>query len=373
MSSTRINVRFVGLSEQGWASTMLAPAMLKLADKYALKAVSTRSLESAQASAAKQAGLTGAAIKAYHGDTAHIAHDPDVDLIAVSVKAPDHKMAALPVIEAGKDLFIEWSAGATVEETTELANAARVKGVRTMVGLQGRQMPVIKKIKEIIDSGTIGKILSTNIVSLVPRKLKYWGPRVEEGRSYITTVSSGASMLDLAVGHQMDCMQYVLGDFASISASTSIMYPTITLVDAEDNPTGRTLQAETPDHIVCSATLKSSALVSIIWRGGQTFSPGRRQFLWEIDGEKGCIRLKGGKLVSSTLLNADSPKVYLNGELMEIPGTAEGPMGGLTSAWAEFAKGSAGQYPTLDDAVKIRRLLDAISRSAKEGRRIELE
>ncbi|KAF8884974.1 hypothetical protein BD779DRAFT_1534750 [Infundibulicybe gibba] len=220
-------------------------------------------------------------------------------------------------------------------------------------------MPVIQKVKEIVDSGTIGKILSTNIVSTLPAQT--WGPQVTESMSYIAAASSACLTL---LRPPMDCVQHVLGDFASISASTSIMYPTITIVGAEGSLTGKTLQAETPDHIVCAATLESGALASMIWR--------RRRFLWEIDGEKGCIRLEGDELTSS-ILSISNPNIYLNGELMNVPGTAEGPMRGLTSAWTEFAKGDAGRYPTLDDAVKLRRLLDVISRSAKEGRRIEVE
>ena len=32
---------------------------------------------------------------------------PEVELVPVPVKAPDHKAALLPEIEAGKDIFIE--------------------------------------------------------------------------------------------------------------------------------------------------------------------------------------------------------------------------------------------------------------------------
>jgi predicted dehydrogenase len=144
-----IPVGFIGLSKTGWASSTLAPAMFQHKDKYTLKAVSTTSLESASASAAKYTGDLGYPVKAYHGDTSQIAGDPDVGLVVVAVKAPQHRAAVLPAIEAGKDVFIEWPAGANVKQTTEIADAAHRKGIRAIVGLQGRHSPVFTKVSQV--------------------------------------------------------------------------------------------------------------------------------------------------------------------------------------------------------------------------------
>jgi predicted dehydrogenase len=118
-----------------------------LSSSYTLTAVSTTSEASASASAKKYSELVGHTVKPFHGDTSHIANDPDVDLVVVSVKTPQHHAAILPAIEAGKDVFVEWPAGVGLQGTSVMAEAARKKGVRTMVGLQGRQAPVVKKVK----------------------------------------------------------------------------------------------------------------------------------------------------------------------------------------------------------------------------------
>ena len=141
-----IKTGFVGLSSKGWASGALGQSLMK-SPKYSLVAVSTTSPESAQASAETQSKVVGHAVKAYHGSTKDIANDPDVEFVAVSVKAPLHKEALLPVIEAGKDFFIEWPAGKSLEETTEIARLAKEKGLKTIVGLQGRQSPFVKKVR----------------------------------------------------------------------------------------------------------------------------------------------------------------------------------------------------------------------------------
>jgi predicted dehydrogenase len=62
----------------------------------------------------------------------------------------------------------------------------------------------------------------------------------------------------------------------------------------------------------------------------------------------------------------------LNGKLVQEP--EEGEMvETITTAWTEFAKDDLGDYPTLDDAVKLHRLLEAIMQSAIEGRRVYVQ
>jgi predicted dehydrogenase len=368
--SSPIKVGFVGLSSTGWASIALAPALLQpgLSSSFTLTAVSTSSAASASASAKKYSDQVGHPVKPYHGDTSQIANDPDVDLVAVAIKAPLHKAALLPAIEAGKDVFVEWPAGVGLRESIEIAEAAEKKGIKTMVGLQGRHSPVVKKAKEIIDSGKIGKILSSSIIALAPRELFVWGPQIKDSSSYTADSTRGATMLDIAIGHQMDVFTHVLGDFASVSATTAIQYQTATLFDAEYKPTGKTVPISAPNQVAFTGLLKSGAVSSNIWRGGLPSTQGRKHFLWEIDGEEGSIRLEGDQ-VASAFVNVRDPVLYLNGELVEVENTS-GPADNLAAAWAAFAKG--GDYATMEDAVRNHRLLDAITRSAEEGKTISL-
>ncbi|KAH8832028.1 hypothetical protein DL96DRAFT_1451655, partial [Flagelloscypha sp. PMI_526] len=74
---------------------------------------------------------------AHYGDTSLIAQDLDLDLIAVSVGSHLHFKAVTPALKVGKNVFVEWPAGANLKETEALAALAKVKGVRTLVGLQG--------------------------------------------------------------------------------------------------------------------------------------------------------------------------------------------------------------------------------------------
>ncbi|KAF8953634.1 NAD-binding Rossmann fold oxidoreductase [Flammula alnicola] len=369
--SSPIKVGFIGLSAKGWASSALAPSLLQpsLQGKYDLVAVSTTSEASAKASAEKYGVQVGHQVKAYHGDSSHIAGDPNVDLVVVSVKAPLHKQVVLPVIAAKKDFFIEWPAGANLKETLEIAEAAKTHGVKSFVGLQGRISPIMKKVKELIDSGAIGTVRSSTFIGLGQREHNVWPPVVSAGNAYLMDKKNGATVLSIAVGHQLDTSTFVLGDFSNINATATTIYPIATIVDTDGKPTGETLPATIPDHYSISGVLKSGALATIVWRTGYPSTKGRRTMLWEIDGEEGSIRLESDSLA---YINTHNPTLYLNGEVVEVEGAETEVIGIVGAAWESYANGEKGQYATIDDAVKNQRLLDAVNRSLAEGKTIVL-
>jgi predicted dehydrogenase len=54
--------------------------------------------------------------------------------------------------------------GKDLVKAQEMEEIAKSKGVRTVVGLQAWQSPFVSKIKEIVESGQTGKVLSTTFI-----------------------------------------------------------------------------------------------------------------------------------------------------------------------------------------------------------------
>ena len=87
--SSKIRVGIVGLSRQrGFASIAHIPALRALSD-FDIAAVCTTRQESAEA-AAQHFGIPLA-----FSNPEDLARHPDVDLVTVSVKVPDHSLARL--------------------------------------------------------------------------------------------------------------------------------------------------------------------------------------------------------------------------------------------------------------------------------------
>jgi predicted dehydrogenase len=173
----------------------------------------------------------------------------------------------------------------------------------------------------------------------------------------------GATLLDIAGGHMLDILQYLLGRFRVISATTSSLFPTVTITE-----TGEVVKKTGEDHIALSGILDSDVVATISFRTGYPPVEGER-FLWEIQGTEGLIRMTDEPGGTSWINQAD-PRIYLNGEQVRYEkGDLET---NISNGWKEFAKGYDGAYATLEDAVRLHKLIDAIRTSAKEGRRVDI-
>ena len=85
--------------------------------------------------------------------------DPSIHAVAIATPVHTHHRLAKASLLAGKHTFIEKPMAASVKECEELVRIASDKGLRLMVGHTFLYSPAIRKIKEIVDSGGIGKLL----------------------------------------------------------------------------------------------------------------------------------------------------------------------------------------------------------------------
>jgi predicted dehydrogenase len=97
-----------------------------------------------------------------------IANDANVDLVVSNIRVDKHAASVRPAILAGKDVFVEWPLEANAQKSRELRDLAREKGVRTVVGLQGRYDALARKIKALLDSGRIGQVTSADFSAIAP-------------------------------------------------------------------------------------------------------------------------------------------------------------------------------------------------------------
>src|SRR6266478_4385705 len=151
--SNKIRVGIVGASpNRGFASIAHIPALQALPD-FEISAVCTTRQDSADA-AAKRYGVPLAFC-----DAEKLAQHPDVDLVTVSVKVPDHYPTVMAAVDAGKHVYCEWPLGRNTDEAARMRDAANRKGIRHAVGLQGQVSPAVKYTKDLIAEGYVGRVL----------------------------------------------------------------------------------------------------------------------------------------------------------------------------------------------------------------------
>jgi predicted dehydrogenase len=121
---------------------------LRTSPNYQILALCNSSLDSTEA--AIKAHELPASTRAYSSPEELVA-DTDIDLVVISTRVDTHYGLAKTAVKAGKNTYVEWPLGSNAEQARELVALAREKGVRTVVGLQGRREPSILKAKEIIE------------------------------------------------------------------------------------------------------------------------------------------------------------------------------------------------------------------------------
>ncbi|KZV59912.1 NAD-binding Rossmann fold oxidoreductase [Peniophora sp. CONT] len=371
-----IRIGFVGLSKSGgWAALGLAPPLFSepLNSQYSLVALSTSSSTSASESAKHFSELASTTVRAYHGPTDAIAANDELDLVAVSVNPPSHRTAVLPLLEKGRNVYVEWPVGNTINETKEFVAKAQEKGVRTIVGLQGWQTPVVRRIREIIAEGKIGTVFNVTWIASKLSFPPYWTPFVMSSAEYLTDPDQGATLTNIWLGHNLSMITRALGPLASLSAVSTIGIPVIKVGESPMDPKAKSVQAKVPDQYAVSGTFESGALFSGSWRTIPIDTKNTTPTLvWLIEGSKGQLRVE---------TSADTPvggfphfvppvALFFNGEKIALE-EENAQFGGATGrAWVEYARGDEGEYPTFEDALLLRKHVEAVKRSMVEGIRV---
>src|SRR3954449_2716006 len=272
MPETTLGVGIVGVSPvRGWAATAHIPALRALPN-YEIRALSAHSAESARA-AGEAFGVS-----AVFSDHEQLVTQPDLDVVAVTVKVPHHRELVSAALAAGKAVYCEWPLGRDLADARAMATLAAEQGVRTVVGLQARQAPAIEFVQELLSDGYVGEVLSTTMVGLsVP------GGSVVQPNAYMLDKTNGANALTVAVGHSLDTLNYLLGEFADLSAVSALRRPLITIEE-----TGEQIVKTAADQVALIGTLTSGVTASIHIREAVAGGIG---FLWEINGTDGTLRI----------------------------------------------------------------------------------
>jgi len=360
-TSSKIRVGIVGANRQrGFASIAHIPALQALLE-FEITAVCTTRQDSADA-AARHFGVPLAFC-----DPEKLAHHPDVDLVTVSVKVPDHYRPVMAAIDAGKHVYCEWPLGRDTDEAMLMLEAAERRGIRHVVGLQGQMSPAINYLKDLIDDGYAGRVLTATMITCAPN----WGASID--RAYQADRANGANLLTITGGHTIDALCHCLGEFRELAAFVVSQRDRIPVQE-----TGEMVAKTSPDQVVVNGIVKDGAVVSFQVRGGMARGT---DFLFEIHGAEGDLvvtatsrtsmqrqelRVRGARGEGTALADLPVP-----GKYRWVPeGLTADSRYNVAQLYAKLGdciRDGKPASPGFDAAVARHRLLDAIVRASDTG------
>ncbi|KAL1964764.1 hypothetical protein VTN77DRAFT_6631 [Rasamsonia byssochlamydoides] len=293
-----IRVGLIGLSGAApenyegtsWAANAHLP-FLQASPHFEIVALLNSSVESAQA-AIRKYGLPSET-KAY-GDPNDLAADSTVDLVVASVRVDRHFLVVRPSIIAGKTVFVEWPLERNLQVAKEMAALAAKHKAKTIVGIQGAFSPLVRKMKEIVENGVLGQVLSSTLLGALTNA----GATESKNVRYLLDREVGGNVMSIHAGHTIEFFTAVLGEFKTFDSACTITLPTKDIVDrsAGNKVIVKAARNTVPDQVRFWGTVEpSNAAVTVLLHAGPGI-PGLPTCEWRIQGTKGWLRLTSAGL-----------------------------------------------------------------------------
>jgi len=377
LSGGRIGVAVIGF---GWMGKVHTQAYLRLPHHYpdllraSLMAVADEVPGRAE-DAAAQFGFATAT-----GDWRDVAADPRVG--AVSITAPNylHRQIGTAMAAAGKHLWIEKPVGLTSGDARAVAAAAAGAGVQGAVGYNYRHPPAVAAARELISSGAIGAVTHAGF-----RFFSDYAAHPQSALTWrFTRDRGGNGVLGDLASHAIDLARHLVGEISSVSADTAVFVPARAMpagaTTGHTRGTGAPAPVENDDYVSCLVRFASGARGVI--EACRVAVGEQNAYGFEIHGRSGALwwdfRRMGELVVCRGEDYQDQPACTMavgpsHGDFASFqPGAA------IAMSYDDLKVIEAGCFfrsiaegrsygPVLADAVQAAAVMDAVSRSAKEG------
>lgn len=217
---------------------------------------------------------------AYDDLAKFLAHKP-MELVAIGSPSGVHAEQAIAAVGRGLHVLVEKPVDINTERIDKLITAADRAGVKVGVFFQDRLKPDIVRLKQLVDSGTLGKPV------LASARVKWYRPPDYYGQSRwrgTWALDGGGALMNQGI-HTVDVMQWLMGPVVRLSARTAT----------------RLHRIEVEDTAVATIEFASGALG--ILEATTSVYPGYPRRV-EVTGSEGTAILDGDTLISVELRNA---------------------------------------------------------------------
>ena len=151
--------------------------------------------------------------KAFTDFNAFLAHKP-MDLVMIGSPSGLHAQQGIDAAHRGLHVLTEKPIDITAARADELIAAAQASNVKLGVMFQDRVKPDIQRLKQLIDSGALGKIL------FVDAKVKWYRPPDYYGKSKwrgTMKLDGGGALMNQGV-HTVDLILWTVGDVSRVQS-----------------------------------------------------------------------------------------------------------------------------------------------------------
>ena len=148
----------------------------------------------------------------YYTKATDLIEDAAVDAVYVATPPDSHARYALEALAAGKPVYVEKPMALNHRQCMEMIEASEKYDVPLYVAYYRRALPYFLKIKDLIDSDTIGKVLYAYM--RLEREITESDHHPGQIWRLNPSISGGGYFVDLG-SHQINMLQFLFGPVAS--------------------------------------------------------------------------------------------------------------------------------------------------------------
>lgn len=205
----------------------------------------------------------------------------DIHIINICTPNINHKDMIIGALKAGKHIYCDKPMVVNYNEAMKilklLDDNPELEKLTTQITFQNRFFPATMRAKQLIEEGAIGTPISFRASYLHSGSVEADKPIGWK----LDKEAGGGVLLDMG-SHVLDMIFYLIGEYASISAKTHILYPT------RPDKNGNKVNIEADDLVVIMAKMKNGAVGTI--EASKIATGTNDDFRVEIHGDKGAIR-----------------------------------------------------------------------------------
>ncbi|NLK82483.1 MAG: Gfo/Idh/MocA family oxidoreductase [Lentisphaerae bacterium] len=309
-------------------------------------------------------------------DFREITENPDIDIVDICTPNHLHFDAVISAMQHGKHIYCDKPLTSTLDDALKIQEKLQdYRGISQMT-LQNRFFPAVMRAKQLIDAGAIGEVLEF--------RGQYLHSGNADPKAPLKWKLEAGTIADLG-SHIIDLMNYLLGDFSELMASTHIAYPER---PCPVNP-GKKLKVTAEDNMIALVRLPNGACGTI---AASKIATGVEDgFSFEIHGSRGALRWEPMNLDKLFFYDCSAASAPLGGirgwtaidcgQRYDKPAgfpTPKAPIGWLrghmhclyTFLDSVHKRKAAG--PTLEQGIKIQKIMETVKESAAKHCWIEL-
>ena len=313
--------------------------------------------------------------KAY-GSFEEMLNDDDIDVIDICTPNIYHFDMIKAALAAEKHIYCEKPLCESYEKAKEVARLANSSKSVCSIVFNNRHLAAVKRAKQIIDSGMLGKVISFNFEYLhdsctFPSKLPGW-------KQDANICGDGGVLFDLG-SHIIDLSVMLCGKISSVSARSQIAFPTHPSAD------GGSWKTNAGEAFYIVAETENGALGTLT---ASKIAKGTSDGLnFEVYGTNGALKfslMEPGRL---QFFNGDAPCDPIGGTsgftVIECGGKSPAPagifpspkapvgwlMGHIASMYNFLDCVNSGKQctPSFDDGAYVSAVMDAVLASSRLG------